>query len=280
MSQFTADLTVAYRVYPRVSGAPFIHGDDKLQLARLCFTSFVRALGPLRVHLCLLLDGCPPEYEAAFRVLWEDRPLDVLPRPGVGNRETFRHQIALLAEESNSDVVYFAEDDYLYQPDALHRLWRFLRDHPDDFVTPYDHADYYAPIHLHRHAFPLAVGAEHHWRQAVYSCLTFMTTRATVRRYRAVLETYARGAPDTAMWMALTKYNVSPYHLLRYVVRERGFLFPVAWQAWRYSWRQILFGRRARLWAPMPSFATHAERHYLAPAVDWLALASAVTGPD
>jgi hypothetical protein len=39
--------------------------------------------------------------------------------------------------------------------------------------------------------------------------------------------------------------------------------------AWRYAWRQILFGKCRTLWAPAPSLATHMEIGGLAPGVDW-----------
>ena len=36
-----------------------------------------------------------------------------------------------------------------------------------------------------------------------------------------------------------------------------------------YNATQILFGRRYKLWQPIPSIATHMENISLAPIIDW-----------
>jgi len=62
------DLAVAYRIYPEVSkpaqSLPF--GDNKLRQAEICLQTFRQSLGPLRVKLWAILDGCPQDYRLLF----------------------------------------------------------------------------------------------------------------------------------------------------------------------------------------------------------------------
>ena len=60
------DLVVAYRIYPRVSKTPPAFAHNKLALSELCLRSYAEALGDLRAKIYVLLDDCPPEYEALF----------------------------------------------------------------------------------------------------------------------------------------------------------------------------------------------------------------------
>jgi len=83
-----------------------------------------------------------------------------------------------------------------------------------------------------------------------------------------VFDTYNTN-PDLAMWMALTKKRVlNPWSWIRSA--KDGLFFPASHAlAWRYAWRQILFGKRRTLWSPTPSLITHMERTGLAPGVNW-----------
>ena len=56
---------------------------------------------------------------------------------------------------------------------------------------------------------------------------------------------------------------------LRLLVRDRLFAKMIA-KAWLYGWPQILFGKRVKLWAPVPALATHLDVRALSPAVDWM----------
>ncbi|HVY69793.1 MAG TPA: glycosyltransferase family 2 protein, partial [Verrucomicrobiae bacterium] len=134
------DFAVAYRVYPRVSRTPPVFRDNKFKLAELCARSFKNSLGSLRPKIWLLLDACPPEYERMFRSLFPAEDMVILNLTGEGNLPTFVRQIQILSEQTDSELIYFAEDDYYYLPGQFPRLVDFLRANLDaDFVTPYDH---------------------------------------------------------------------------------------------------------------------------------------------
>jgi hypothetical protein len=265
------DLAIAYRVYPRVSkpALPLPFGDDKYQLCEACLRSFKASLGSLRVKVWALLDDCPPGYEDLFKRYIDPADLVIVKLNGVGNLATFGRQIDILLEQQDADVVYFAEDDYLYLPDQFPAMLEFLVAHPDvHFVSPYDHPDCYK-LDLHRGPKWLRTYASHHWRTAASTCLTFLSRKETLARYEGVFRSYEKGNFDCSLWLSLTKHRVlNPFALARYFVRGL-FYWKVLAKAWVYCWDQILFGRKLKLWVPVPGIATHLDHNALSPSVDW-----------
>ena len=268
------DLAVAYRIYPAVSkpARGLLCREDKYLLSELCLRSFKESLGRLRVKIWVLLDGCPPEYEALFRKYFPREDLHLVLLDGIGNRATFSKQIEILLQQREADFVYFAEDDYFYRPNQFHLMLDFLSANADvHFVSPYDHLDCYA-LELHKGPKWLKVHGSRHWRTAASTCLTFLTRRETLVKYQTVFRTYVRGNDDCAMWLALTKHRVfNPLAGARYFFRGL-FYWKILVKAWLYGWRQILLGRRRKLWVPIPAIATHLDVKALSPSVDWLAL--------
>jgi hypothetical protein len=189
------DVAVAYRVYPKVSKSaqslPF--GDDKGLMAETCLKSFKDSLGSLRVKFWAILDGCPQEYEEFFRKHVDSADLVILKPNGEGNGATFSRQLDILLQQNDSDIVYFAEDDYFYLPNQFHLMIEFLRTQSDaDFVSPYDHLDCYT-LALHRGPKWLRVYGSHHWRTAASTCLTFLTSKETLRKHEGIFRSYTRG---------------------------------------------------------------------------------------
>lgn len=54
------------------------------------------------------------EYEDLFRRYFKDDELVIIKLDGVGNLSTFSMQIDVLAGQTEVDLVYFAEDNYLW----------------------------------------------------------------------------------------------------------------------------------------------------------------------
>jgi hypothetical protein len=270
----TYDLAVAYRIYPGVSkaavGLPF--SDSKYQLSEACLKSFVESLGHLRVKIWALLDGCPAEYERLFRKYVNPANLVVLSLERVGNRATFAKQIDILLEQRDSDLVYFAEDDYFYLPDKFPAMLDFLTAHPDaHFITPMDCMHCYT-LDFHRRREWIKIEALHHWRTVKSTCLTFLTRKCTLLECESVFRSYSRGNDDCSMWLSLTKHQVfNPLAFSRYLLRRR-FGWNMIGKAWLYGWRSILFGSERKVWAPIPGIATHLGRDSLSPNIDWCAL--------
>jgi hypothetical protein len=268
------DLAVAYRIYPKVAkpaqNLPF--GDDKLRQAEICLRSFRNSLGSLRVKIWAILDGCPEEYRALFQRYFAPEDLVLVEVNGIGNRATYGKQLEILVSQRDAEYVYFAEDDYLYLADQFSRMLHFLREGRGvDFVTPYDHPDCYT-LDLHREPKWVTVFEDHHWRTASSTCLTFLSRRSTLRRYRRVFLTYCWRNDDCAMWLSLTKSRVfSPLTMLRFFARGE-FFRKAPLKAWLFCWNQILFGQKAKLWVPIPGIATHLSEGLMSPGIDWLAL--------
>jgi hypothetical protein len=269
MSKSRFDLAVAYRIYPAVSKTPAVHPDDKLRLAELCLRSFRASLGGLRAKVWALLDGCPPPFEELFRRHFDDDALEFVRLDRIGNLATFLLQIRILLEQQDAERVYFAEDDYFYLPDQFPAMVEFKDRDPDiDFVTPYDHPDFYTRW-MYQGPHEVRVVDGRHWRTVGGTPLTFLTTRSVLQATAPVFRSYGAGNHDASLWFALTKHRVrQPFWLLR-ALRRDPLGFRLVANAWRYSAREILTGRRWRLWAPTPSIATHMESCYLAPGVDW-----------
>jgi Glycosyl transferase family 2 len=268
------DLAVAYRIYPRVArsavGLPY--SESKLRLSEICLRSFKNSLGNLRVKLWVLLDGCPDGYSDLFRRYFDDQDLTLLPLSGVGNHGTFGKQIHILLEQEQSDLVYFAEDDYVYRPGQFPRMVEFLQNQKDaHFVTPYDHLDCYT-LDIHRHPKWVRAYGGHHWRTAASTCLTFLTRKQTLRRKRRIFQSYCWRNDDCSLWLSLTKTSLfNPAQFVRFAFRERHFAKVIA-KGWLYGWPQILFGEQMRLWAPIPGIATHLDVRALSPTIDWRTL--------
>jgi hypothetical protein len=263
------DLAVAYRIYPGVSKTPACFADDKYRLSELCLRSFKRALGGLRVKIWAILDGCPPEYEALFRDTFDGDDLEIVSRSKIGNSGTFSLQMDLLTEQDCASLVYLAEDDYFYLPNALEKMVAFMRDNPGvDFVTPYDHPDgYNTASRVERHI--VRPSGDRYWRTASSTCLTFLTSRENLIRTQSLFRSYSSGNMDCPIWLALTQKS----ELANLRVHWRDMFRLKTWvKTWRWGYRSLLFGRRYRLWAPMPTLATHMDSSSLSPLVDWQAL--------
>ena len=108
----------------------------------------------------VLLNNCPPAYEALFTQLWSSEDLVLVRFPGVAAGTTLHEQFRILVEQTDAEIVYFAEDDYFYLPGQFQQAVNFLKQNPDaDFATPYDHPDLHS-TDLHNHQRDKKV-----WRQ-------------------------------------------------------------------------------------------------------------------
>jgi len=271
MNKQKYDLAIAYRIYPKLSkSVPVIKNFSKKDLAELCLKSLKISLGLLKVKIFALLDNCPPEYEDLFRKYFNERDLEIIKLSGIGNEATFNLQVKILIDQNFSEVVYFAEDDYFYFPNQFQNMILFLKkDKQVDFITPYDHRDYYTD-ELHKNKNYIKVFGNKHWRTVNSTCLTFLTTKSTLRKTKKIFNIYSKGrAADASMWLSLTKYHLfNPFTIGRFLIREPISLKWVL-EAWIYKWRQILFGKKWNIWCPIPTIATHMAGTYLSLTIDW-----------
>jgi hypothetical protein len=276
MSQSRYDLAVAYRIYPKMSASkPPIFADDKLKLAEFCLKSFKKSLGGLRVKLWVLLNDCPPAFEDIFTREFAPEDLVLVRYPGVGPGITLREQFRILVEQTDADIVHFSEDDYFYLPGQMETGVNFIRQNPDaDFVGPYESHDFYE-IDLHDMNFETREFAGKKWSSCISVTHTFLARRTSLLECRDLFDrlfaaSQGKTVPDLAMWMALTKKRVfNPVKFVRWTLTHRWFWAGSMALSWYHCWRQLLFGRRYKLWSPHPCLANHMVAGLEATGVDW-----------
>jgi hypothetical protein len=276
MNQFAYDVAAAYRIYYKMSrNPPPVFPDSKFKLAELCFNSFKNSLGGLRVKLWVILNDCPPEYEDMIRRVWGSEGLVVLKFPGVTNGTTLNEASIILREQTDAEIVYFSDDDYVYLPGQFPRAVEFLKQNADvDFIALYDHPDAYT-TDLHKLPSKTKMSGGQKWNTCLSTTHTFLTKRSVLieikRLYVDMYRSFKDKGPfDLGFWMALTKQRVfNPVKFLHWVLVHRWYWAFSTVIAWNHCWRQILFGRRYTLWVPRPTLATHMDAKLLATGVDW-----------
>ena len=263
----TYDLAVCWRIYPGVSKTPVFFPDNKYSLARLSFQSFVKSVKGLRVKYFIVLDGCPPAFTDIFTSLVPAPDMELIHTDGIGNMSTFQKQIEILTAQTDAELVYFAEDDYLYRPGSFASMIRFMQQQSDaDFVTPYDHQDYYThPIHRVPGQRRNENGSD--WKTVVSTCLTFLTRKSILIETRDVLETYCRGNTDCSMWVLLTR-TFRFRDVLRFYFTGKTCFF-ILKKAMKFNFGAFRKGKQYFLWCPVPAVGTHLESAFLAPGIDW-----------
>ena len=269
------DLAVCYRICPVMSrSASAIFGGDKYLLSKVALESFKAAVGNLRVKLWVLLDKCPPEYEKLFTDIWDPRDLVLERHPGIGNRGTLLRQYQVLCEQEDAELVYLAEDDYVYHENAFEEIVGLLRAHPEvDFLTPYDHRDY-DTLSMHRHGQRELQYAGRTWKTVKTTTGTFATRRSILRPTKWVFDTLLQKVlfseqTDVGVWLALTKYDIfNPVSYLTWPFKSRYFAWSL-FTVWWTCWRQVLFGRRYNLRVASPSLCTHLAEGLTPLGYDW-----------
>jgi hypothetical protein len=263
-----ASLAIAYRIYPGVSKVPPVHSDDKYKLSELCLKSFRDSLADIDYKIWAILDNCPPEYIDLFKKYFDKDRLEIIEEPGVGNPVTFRKQVEILLNQTHSDNCYFAEDDYFYIENTFPEMIEFLNSSDSvDFVTPYDHPDYYHhPIH--KRQCETRYSRNRYWRTAPTTCMTFLTKKQVLMQAQSILLSYSKKNYDTSMWMSITKSRVFDPSFYFSAINNK-FHARIAAKMWIHGTTQHLFGKKFKLWSPLPSIATHMESNYLAPTINW-----------
>jgi len=209
---------------------------------------------------------------------------EVVQLDGVGNSSSYRWALDRAYERpswADDDLVYFAEDDYLYRPGALPALLgAATRIDAAAFLTPYDAPDYYdLDVHLryraqHEHDRWDVDGVT--WRAVRSTTMTFAARLGALRSVAPlhVLGTRGRYPRDFDIWSGTLTY-AHRYRLARSLpysprtTRVRGPRPGLAADA------RALIGRPPGLLiAPEAPLATHCEAPWLTPGADWAALAA------
>lgn len=238
-----------YRLYPveQHKRRPPYH--SKIRSLRSAAQSLVLAGGE-RLHLLVDSDALPEEYAAVIPARL-DVTIELL--GGLGNVGSYRRQMELARSFPPDDLVYLSEDDYLYRPEAFSALVAAAAELPHvDYFSLYDHPDRYTrddDARL-RGGKQLWVAGSQHWRWVESACMTYGARVHTLLADAALHDRFAtRGdyPDDRLMWRRLQGVG------------------PGKWGA-----------PRRRLASAVPSLATHMDEEFLAPVIDWRAVADIV----
>ncbi len=208
----------------------------------LCLMSFLRAFERVRgrAEITFVNDGPMPD----DRLVIMERYGKIVSFPGLGNSPSYRETLALAVALPPDSLVYFAEDDYLYTPQALEKLLAAFDEIPAaEYVTLFDHMDRYTRSDDSRRGYSrLYLAGGLHWRTVESTCMTFGARVRTLRSDAWIhrLGTVPKTPRDRTIW--------------RCTQGEKEFF-------WKFPKRTLV--------GPIPSLATHMDPEGLAPNVDW-----------
>ena len=215
---------------------------------RACLSNFIAVFGKTR--LSVLADRVS---DATFRWLQDLLPSSSIIRTEHGNgAATFLHAVRLVVDLPSDTPVFLCEDDYLYTPDAKQVLLEGLT--LADYVTLYDHPDKYVSaggcrcgvvgnplITDDSEVTRVYVTDSSHWKLTNSTTMTFATTAGCLKADAPIYHLYcSAGYPHD-------------YALFRHLITQE----------------------HRRLLSPIPGRSTHGETLYLAPLIDWEAVAQA-----
>lgn len=272
----TYDIAIAYRCYPKISKKPFQWSDDKLSMICWWLESLLRCTQDLKVKLYIIDDGCPIERQKDIKKYIESVDFEYITTPSIGNAGTFKKQVELLSHQKDAAFVYFAEDDYIYTDKGFSEWIQLLKNNKADFVTLFDHRGHYTAYHHSiQHHYIIDDTHQRIWKTLPSTCMTFMTSKTILLETQQYLLKYSAWVRDYPLRLWLTKYNI-----FRWIDIDRSYkdklLYTIKIPAtrlhlgmlWIKCWKQVLFGKKYRLYCPVPSIATHLESEDRAPLVD------------
>lgn len=175
------------KLYYRISDKSY----DKVKLPgatkKTCFWNTINAFGLPSSDVRVIADNCEDSTLEQMEFFGEKAI-----RTNLGNAGSFRYALDLALEENAPDeIVYFAEDDYLYLPDAA----KYVQDGMAnaDFVTLYDHPDKYTKRYQGGEISKVIKTHLTHWRYTVSTCMTFATRVELLQHDYNVWKEYTSG---------------------------------------------------------------------------------------
>lgn len=253
------DPRLLLRVWCRYTDKPSTKPRPPWFTKQTCLSSLLESLEQVTEHLASLtvvVDG-PVSHD--LRDLLDGRARMVTSSRG-GKCRTFGEVLRIaIAESAPGEIVYFAEDDYLYAPDAFAALLEAAREMNDvDYFTLYDHPDRYSGA---ERAFSRTTVGARSWYGVPSTCLTFAARIEALRR-------------DRWLFYAASRTPGLDSRVLRQAAVRAGWRTPMD----ELSWHLVLRERQRKPWSrpmqrrllsPVPGLATHCESGVVSEGVDW-----------
>ncbi|MFX1239541.1 MAG: hypothetical protein ACFE8P_17700 [Promethearchaeota archaeon] len=67
----------------------------------------------------------------------------------------------------------------------------------------------------------------------------------------------------------MTKQRVFNLFKILKFFKDYPVYFSMIRNAWTSCWKYILFSKKRKLWAPIPTIGTHLDKNRLSPAINW-----------
>ena len=160
-------------------------------------------------------------------------------------------------------------------PDCFERIHELLLRHPEvEFATPYDHLEFYVAAHQQMSHDVLKTPGLPIWRTVPSTTCSFIARSLAFRDHVHAFRSYGqpflfnRGT-DGTMWLAVTKHRIfNPLRCAQWLWTAKY----EAWSwftAWIFCAGDIVFKPKRKVWAPIPSLASHLVFSYPPPGIDW-----------
>ncbi len=231
-------------------------------------------IGAVELHV----DG--PKCELSPRIL--DR-FTVRYHEQAGNAASYIRTIRAATDgripSDDDDIVFLAEDDYLWKPDAIPAILRLFENHPGvNAATTYDHPDYRTVPRQKRYIgrYDRGTVTEDHvsWTPVASTCMTYAARLSFLRRTLWAHEYISRRSSpdDTELWFTINRVPRVSRGLVRNALTALP--SPRLWSAAIESAASCApIGARPNLFAARPSLSTHMHEPYLPEGTDWAELA-------
>ncbi len=291
-------LHVIYRSY----GGENVKNRPAFYSKRLALASFVRAVeeAGVPIEVLYLNDGPIP----ADRLALMDGSGETIARFGLGNKGSVRAALALPLERGwpDEDIVWLAEDDYLYDPAALVGLAAAPGAFPTaDYFALYASVGHrppaggaqpdYAPVPpTWEPSAPVSV-AGRSWQRGLSTTGTYGVTVRALREDQRLLRwaLWSGAGWDHTMCLLYQGYQPFTWRAVADQARAGGvpgplslarrgrFALLAAVRAALNGWRLVRRGPRRLLVTADPALVTHLEVGCLALGTDWAGLADDCT---
>jgi len=195
-------LVVYYRLCSIKSTNPSpIYQDNKFELNKLCFKSFVEAFKDIKPKVVVLADYCG--FEEAD-MIDELCPFEYEFKPTkLGINETCLLQYEL-ASKQPEDLILFLECDYLWNPNADVRQYISAIEKLG-LVSPYDHLNYYLDKNAHSNTCQIELVDNHHFRTVETCTMTFGLRKDVLVDNIDIFNKY--GYLDHDVWYDLRQFS-------------------------------------------------------------------------
>ena len=201
-----------------------------------CYVSLSRRLRDTPASLAnvdttIILDGAMPS--------WMENPPRIIALTEGGKDKSMLQCYQEALGYQDEDWVYFVEDDYMHEWDALPKLLHCIEDVKPDLVSLYDHPDRYKDLPEHNLTQghnDIYVSRDHHWRTIPSTCMTFACSVRVLKDNRELFEEWKH-----------VDFELFPRLLGLKGDRPKHYLMVGA----------------------IPSLATHCQEGYLAPMTEW-----------